>query len=135
MKSILDVRQPVERPVRVLQYGEGNFLRAFVDWQFDKLNEKAGFNGNIVLVQPLARGMGQMINGQKGLYTTGLRGVQDGKPVVEHRIVDSVKECLNPYEPEEYRKYMGYAECPTLRFIVSNTTEAGITYAPGCKPE
>ncbi|MFA7168205.1 MAG: tagaturonate reductase [Sphaerochaetaceae bacterium] len=135
MKSILDVRQPVERPVRVLQYGEGNFLRAFVDWQFDKLNEKAGFNGNIVLVQPLARGMGQMINGQKGLYTTVLRGVQDGKPVVEHRIVDSVKECLNPYEPGDYGKYMGYAECPTLRFIVSNTTEAGISYAPGCKPE
>jgi tagaturonate reductase len=78
MKSILDVKQPVDRPVRVLQFGEGNFLRAFVDWQFDNLNEKTDFNGNIVLVQPLERGMGGMINQQKGLYTTVLRGVQNG---------------------------------------------------------
>jgi len=132
MKSILDVKQPVDRPVRVLQFGEGNFLRAFVDWQFDNLNEKTDFNGNIVLVQPLERGMGGMINQQKGLYTTVLRGVQNGKPVVEYRLITSVKECLNPYVEEEYRKYIGYAESPELRFIVSNTTEAGISYTSGC---
>jgi tagaturonate reductase len=133
MKSILDVKQPVDRPVRVLQYGEGNFLRAFVDWHFDILNEKTDFNGNIVLVQPLARGMGDMINAQKGLYTTVLRGMQNGKATVETRIITSVKECLNPYDKEGYEKYMAYADLDTLRFVISNTTEAGISYAEGCK--
>ena len=133
MKNILDVQKPVDRPVRVLQYGEGNFLRAFVDWHFDILNEKTDFNGNIVLVQPLARGMGDFINNQKGLYTTVLRGMQDGKPTVETRIITSVKECLNPYDAEQYQKYMAYADLDTLRFVISNTTEAGISYAEGCK--
>ena len=133
MKTILDVKQPVDRPVRVLQFGEGNFLRAFVDWHFDILNEKTDFNGNIVVVQPLARGMGDFINKQKGLYTTVLRGMQNGKPTVETRIITSIKECLNPYDAEQYKTYIGYAECPTLRFVISNTTEAGISYSEGCK--
>lgn len=133
MKSILDIKQPVERPVRVLQYGEGNFLRAFVDWHFDILNEKTDFNGNIVVVQPLAQGLGTMINQQKGLYTTVLRGMQNGKPTVETRIITSVKECLNPYEKADFGRYLAYADLDTLRFVISNTTEAGISYTSGCK--
>ena len=135
MKSIIDVKKPVDRPVRVMQYGEGNFLRAFVDWQFDNLNEKTDFNGNIVLIQPLDRGMGDMINEQQGLYTTVLRGVQNGKPVVEYRAINSVKKCLNPYNPTQYEEYMALAESDTLRFVISNTTEAGISYHEGDKLE
>ncbi|MFA6689889.1 MAG: tagaturonate reductase, partial [Sphaerochaetaceae bacterium] len=74
MKSIVEVKKTVARPERILQYGEGNFLRAFVDWMIDLLNEKTDFNGNVVQVQPLDRGMADMINEQKGLYTTVLRG-------------------------------------------------------------
>ena len=77
MKAIQDTIEPVARPEKILQFGEGNFLRAFVDWMVDIANEKAGFNGNVVMVQPLERGMAEMINAQKGLYTTVLRGVQD----------------------------------------------------------
>jgi tagaturonate reductase len=132
MKSILDVKKPVDRPVKVLQYGEGNFLRAFVDWHFDILNEKTDFDGNIVIVQPLAHGMGEMINQQKGLYTTVLRGMQNEKPTVETRIITSVKECINPYDKVEYAHYMEYADLDTLRFVISNTTEAGISYVAGC---
>ena len=75
MQAITTVKKPVTRPVRVLQYGEGNFLRAFADWMIDILNEKTDFNGNVVIVQPLEQGLGDMLNEQKGLYTTVLRGV------------------------------------------------------------
>jgi tagaturonate reductase len=131
MKTILDVKTPVDRPVRILQFGEGNFLRAFVDWHIDILNEKTDFNGNVVMVQPLAEGMGAFINQQKGLYTTVLRGIHDGGPVVDYRIVTSVKECLNPYLRAEYRRYLDYAGLDTLRFVISNTTEAGISFRTG----
>ncbi len=126
MKSISDVRNPVSRPVRVLQFGEGNFLRAFADWMIDITNEKTNFNGNAVLIQPLDRGLADMINGQNGLYTTVLRGVQDGKTVEELRVINSVSGALNPYRDRE--AYLSCAENPDLRFIISNTTEAGIAY-------
>ena len=101
MKSIMESVKTVERPIKVLQFGEGNFLRAFVDWIVDNLNEKGGFNGNVMMVQPLARGMGDMINDQKGLYTTCLRGIQNGKPVEEFRQITSVAGCINPYSDYE----------------------------------
>ncbi|QTQ17046.1 tagaturonate reductase [Treponema parvum] len=131
MKSIVDVKKPVSRPEKVLQFGEGNFLRAFVDWQIDVANEKTKFNGNVVIVQPLQRGLSDMINEQKGLYTTVLRGIQNGKKVDERRVITSVSKCIKAYD--QYDDYIAYAKSPDLRFVVSNTTEAGISYAPGCK--
>lgn len=131
MKSIIDVKKTVSRPEKVIQFGEGNFLRAFVDWQIDNANEKTDFNGNVVLVQPLAKGMAQMINDQKGLYTTVLRGIQGGKKVDDRRVITSVSRCLNAYE--QYSDYIACAKNPDLRIVVSNTTEAGISYAPNCK--
>ena len=131
MKSIMESVKTVERPIKVLQFGEGNFLRAFVDWIVDNLNEKGGFNGNVMMVQPLARGMGDMINDQKGLYTTCLRGIQNGKPVEEFRQITSVAGCINPYS--DYESFIAQAENPELRFIISNTTEAGIAYHEGDK--
>lgn len=133
MKNIQETVVKQDRPVKVLQFGEGNFLRAFVDWIIDQLNEKGDFNGDVMMVQPLANGMGKMINDQNGLYTTVLRGVQNGKPVEEFRKITSVKGCINPYS--EYDEYMAQAENPDLRFIISNTTEAGIAYHAGDRLE
>ncbi len=135
MQSITTVKKPVKRPVRVLQYGEGNFLRAFVDWKIDILNEKSDFNGNVVIVQPLERGLGDMLNEQEGLYTTILRGVQNGKTVEQCRTINSVEACLNPYHEDDYKAYMQLASSEELRFVFSNTTEAGIAYHEGDKLE
>ena len=135
MQPITTVKKPVKRPVRVLQYGEGNFLRAFADWQIDILNEKTDFNGNVMIVQPLERGLGDMLNEQKGLYTTVLRGVQGGKTVEEYRTINSVEACLNPYHEDDYKTYMELASSEDLRFVFSNTTEAGIAYHEGDKLE
>ena len=101
MKNITEIVKKTERPVKVLQFGEGNFLRAFVDWIIDNLNEKTDFNGNVMMVQPLANGMGDMINAQDGLYTTCLRGIQNGKPVEQFRQITSVAGCINPYSEYE----------------------------------
>src|SRR5574344_1820360 len=133
MKSIAEVHQPVSRPVRVLQFGEGNFLRAFVAWQIDIMNEKAGFNRNVAIVVPISKSFAaDRLNAQKGLYTTILRGVQNGQPVVETRVIKSVKECLSLFDPAGFARYLELAASPDLRFVFSNTTEAGIAYAPGC---
>jgi tagaturonate reductase len=133
MKKIFETVSAVKRPERILQYGEGGFLRAFVDWMIDILNEKTDFNGNAVVVQPLERGMGDVLNAQNGLYTTVLRGVQGGKTVEETRTITSVSRCINPYTA--YDDYMLCAENPVLRFVVSNTTEAGIAYGADDKLE
>ena len=128
MKRITEELRPVPRTEKIVQFGEGNFLRAFVDWQIDIVNEKTGFNGNVALIQPLEQGMGDIINAQGGLYTVVLRGVRNGKTLEEFRPVRSVSRCLNPYS--RFDEYLGCAENPDLRFVVSNTTEAGIAYNP-----
>ncbi len=113
-------------PVKILQYGEGNFLRAFVDYMVDILNGEKIFNGSIAVVQPVENGMVDMMEQQDGLYTVLLRGLENGNKVVEKRIVTSVSDYLNPFK--NYDKYISYASSEDLRFVVSNTTEAGITY-------
>ena len=122
-------------PERVLQFGEGNFLRAFADYWFDMANEKAGWNGKCVLVQPIAQGLTQLINRQEGLYTLYLRGRQNGEKVDEKRVISSVSRCLNPYEKQDYDAMMDVAAGEALEYIVSNTTEAGIVYDPSCRLE
>ncbi|MBQ8568135.1 MAG: tagaturonate reductase [Oscillospiraceae bacterium] len=113
-----------ERPVKVLQFGEGNFLRAFVDYMIDIINEKTDFNGDIVLVKPIEHGTVERFRAQDNLYTVYLRGLENGSEKVLKRVVTSVKDTVASYE--DYDKYSAYAELDTLRFIVSNTTEAGI---------
>ena len=122
-------------PERVLQFGEGNFLRAFADYWFDMANEKAGWNGKCVLVQPIAQGLTQLINRQEGLYTLYLRGRQNGEKVDSKRVISSVSRCLNPYEKQDYDAMMDVAAGEALEYIVSNTTEAGIVYDPSCRLE
>lgn len=122
-------------PERVLQFGEGNFLRAFADYWFDMANEKAGWNGKCVLVQPIAQGLTQLINRQEGLYTLYLRGRQNGEKVDAKRVISSVSRCLNPYEKQDYDAMMDVAAGEALEYIVSNTTEADIVYDPSCRLE
>lgn len=120
-----------EAPERVMQFGEGNFLRAFVDYFIDMMNEKAGFNSKVVLCQPIAPGLADMINEQEGLYTLFLRGFENGKKVNDKRVISCVSRCLNPYK--NYDEVLACAENPDMRYIACNTTEAGIAYDPACQ--
>ena len=120
-----------DAPERVLQFGEGGFLRAFVDYFIDVMNEKAGFNSKVVLCQPIAPGLTDMINEQEGLYTLYLRGFQDGQKVNKKRVISCVSRCINPYV--DFEALLACAENPDLRFITCNTTEAGIAYDPVCQ--
>lgn len=113
-----------QRPIKVLQFGEGNFLRAFVDYMLDIANEKGVFNGNIAIVKPISFGSTEMFQKQDNLYTVVLRGKENGKTVNDSRIITSVSIVLDC--KEDYDAYMSFAEGEDLRFIVSNTTEAGI---------
>ena len=121
-----------DAPEKVMQFGEGNFLRAFVNYWFDVSNEKAGWNGKCVLVQPIAQGLTQLINEQEGLYTLYLRGTENGQKVDRKRVISSVSRCLNPYETEGFAAMMELAVSDDLEYVVSNTTEAGIVYDPAC---
>ena len=116
----------VERPVKVLQFGEGNFLRAFVDYMIDIANEQGKFDGDIVLVKPIEFGNLDRFHEQECQYTVQLRGIVDGEAKRINRVVTSVADAVDAYG--EYEKYAAYAKLDTLRFIVSNTTEAGIVY-------
>ncbi len=113
-------------PEKVMQFGEGNFLRAFVDDFIDIANEKAGFNGKVVLVQPIAQGLTDLINQQEGLYTLYLRGSENGRKVDDKRVISCVSRCVNPYG--EWDKVLEMARSADLEIIVSNTTEAGIVH-------
>lgn len=116
---------------RILQFGEGNFLRGFVDYFINGLNEKADFNTSVILVQPLAQGMGEVINAQEGKYTTILRGKQNGELVEEITKNTAVSRCINPYA--DFDTFLGLASKPELQFVISNTTEAGIAFDDSCK--
>lgn len=116
----------VDRPVKVLQFGEGGFLRAFVDYMIDIANEKGDFNGNIVLVKPIEFGNLDFFHQQECQYTLELRGKENGEAKKVRRQITSVADAVGAVE--EYDKFMGYAKSDDLRFIVSNTTEAGIVF-------
>jgi tagaturonate reductase len=115
-------------PERVLQFGEGNFLRAFVDWMLHRMNERGLFTGSAVLVQPIAKGMTEALNAQQGLYTVLLRGLEGGALHESHELVQSVSRSIDPYA--DYDAFLACAKNPDLRFVVSNTTEAGIRTDP-----
>ena len=111
---------------KVMQFGEGNFLRAFADDFFDIANERVGWNGKVVLVQPIGSALSEVINRQQGLYTLYLRGSRNGGKVDEKRVISAVSRCLNPRG--EWEKVLAFARSDDLEIIVSNTTEAGIVH-------
>ena len=110
------------RPERVIQFGEGGFLRGFVDWMLQKLNDNTDFCGNAVVVQPIAKGMCEQLEAQDCVYTHLIRGTQG----VEKSVIDVISRCVRPYD--DYNAYLALADNPDFRFIVSNTTEAGICF-------
>lgn len=118
-------------PERIIQFGEGNFLRAFIDWMVYNMNKKADFNSSVVVVQPLPTGMIDMLNEQDGLYHVNLQGLDKGESVNSIELIDVISRSLNPYS--QFAEYLKLAEQPEMRFIFSNTTEAGIAFDPACK--
>ncbi|MBP2634595.1 MAG: uxaB [Firmicutes bacterium] len=120
------LHQAAALPEKVIQFGEGNFLRAFADWMLHQMNKQGLFEGRAVLVQPIAEGLSRQINDQDGLYTLFLRGLKNGQPHEEQEIISSVSRCLNPYG--EWEECLRCAENPDIEFVISNTTEAGITF-------
>lgn len=127
MKSIKEVvEKRKELKETVLQFGEGNFLRAFVDWMIDLSNEKNEKPGSVVIVQPIDQGLAEMLNEQDGLYTLSMRGNSEEGKKIENRLITSVSRAINPYI--DFSSYKEYVESEDLRFVVSNTTEAGIAF-------
>ena len=126
--KINEVKSPVKRTERVIQFGEGGFLRGFVDWILQAVNEKSDFDGNVVVVQPIEKGMCDMLSAQDCLYTHVIRGVEG----VETQVIDVISRCVKPYE--DFDAYMKLAENPDFRFIVSNTTESGIAFCESDLP-
>jgi tagaturonate reductase len=113
-------------PIKVLQIGDGNFLRAFVDWMVDVCNGQGLFQGGVAIAQPLPQGLADRISAQDGLFTVLLRGIENGQHVQSRRVISCVRAALDPYR--QWQEMWALASDPVLRFVVSNTTEAGIAH-------
>jgi tagaturonate reductase len=118
-------------PERIIQFGEGNFLRCFVDWIVYRMNRKTDFNSSVVVVQPIEKGMVDWLNGQDCLYHVNLQGRLNGEVVNSLTRIDCISRALNPYTQNQ--AFMALADQPEVRFVISNTTEAGIAFDPSCK--
>lgn len=118
-----------ELPIRAIQFGEGNFLRGFIDWMIFKANAQGLFNGRVLALQCTPRGrVVPKLKAQDGLYTTILYGIKDGKSTEEVEVVNSIADALNPYD--SWEQVLAACMSRDIKFVFSNTTEAGITYVP-----
>lgn len=135
MKSLNRKDFPGPRyPTRVIQFGEGNFLRAFIDWQLDLLNEQTDLAAGVTIIRPINTEFPPSLNIQDGLYTTAIRGLDErGEAVSEARIIRSVNNEINPWQ--DFAGYLALARNPAIAFVFSNTTEAGISYHAGDRPD
>lgn len=113
-------------PEKILQFGEGNFLRAFADWMINMANQDGLFQGSIVVCQPIAAGLAETINEQDGVYTLAMRGMENGKATEKIEQITSISRCINPYR--NYNELLDIARSEDLQIVISNTTEAGISY-------
>lgn len=113
-------------PIKILQFGEGNFLRAFVDYAFHQLNEKLDYNAGVAVVQPLPGGMVELLDEQDAMYTVFLNGVKNGTKIQEIHLIDNIVKTIDPYK--DFQALLEVAKLDSLEFIISNTTEAGIEY-------
>ena len=120
-------------PTKVIQFGEGNFLRAFIDWIIWNTNAKTDFNAGVTVVQPIEKGMVDVLNGQDGLYHVNLQGIDKGEAVDSIQMIDVINGGLNPYT--HFDDFLALAANPDIRFVISNTTEAGIAFDPSCRLE
>lgn len=128
-----EFRTSKKLPTKVIQFGEGNFLRAFVDWQIQQMNKQGVFNGGIKIVQPIKKGMTKVLDEQDDLYTVLLEGKLNGRKVQEHEIIQDINGTIRPYE--DFQSYLDLAKDDNIQFIFSNTTEAGISYDTNDKLE
>lgn len=119
-------------PIRVVQFGEGNFLRAFVEFAFQQLNKEVNFNAGIAVVQPIDRGLIELLNSQDGLYTLFLKGIQKGEIIQRKELITNVVKGVNPYL--NFQEYLDLAKEEELQFIISNTTESGIAFVENDTP-
>ena len=124
MQTITNTLQKPARPVRAVQFGAGVFLRGFADWMLEELSERCGWEGSVAVVKSTARPGAEALTEQHGLYTAALRGLANGAPTEAFRAVRVIDRVLNA--SRDYAEYAALAQCPTLRFVLSNTTEAGI---------
>ena len=118
---------------KIIQFGEGGFLRGFVDWIVQETNENSDFNGSVVVVQPIEKGMCQMLEKQNCVYTHVMRGIKNGVPTVEKKKIDVISRTVEPYKNLD--EYLALAQNPDFRFVVSNTTESGIVFNESDEPE
>ena len=116
-------------PETVIQFGEGGFLRGFADWMIQKMTDVGAFEGKVVVVQPIENGLCDLLTAQDCKYTHVIRGSEG----VETSLINVISRCVKPYE--DFASYLALAEIPTMRFIISNTTESGIVFVGGDLPE
>lgn len=117
---------PKMPPIKIVQFGEGNFLRAFIGDAFQKLNQDADFNAGIAVVQPIDKGMVSILNDQDGLYTLFTKGIKNGIAVQEKELITNIVKGVDPYL--NFDAYLDLAKEKELQFFISNTTEAGIAF-------
>jgi tagaturonate reductase len=122
----------VLNPIKVVQFGEGNFLRAFVDYAFQELNDSLEFNAGIAVVQPIENGMVDLLNNQDGLYTLFLKGLTKGQEIQEKKLITNLVTWINPYV--NFQDFLALAKEKELQFVISNTTESGIAYVSSDTP-
>lgn len=122
-----------KRTERIIQFGEGGFLRAFVDWIVQLTDEKTDFDASAVVVQPIEKGMCDMLEKQNCVYTLIMRGLKDGVPTVDKKVIDCISRTVQPYR--DFDEYLKLAENSDFRFVVSNTTESGIAFNDSDRPD
>lgn len=117
-------------PVKVLQIGEGNFLRGFVDWMIHRCNQQGLFQGSVAVSQPRPAGAAKLkeLEQQDGLYYQWIRGLHEGELIDRRELISVFSTFIDPYQ--EWDQFLALAESPDLELIVSNTTEAGLVYTP-----
>jgi tagaturonate reductase len=135
MKKLNRINTGLEKlqPIKVIQFGEGNFLRAFIDHAFQELNDTVDFNAGIAVVQPIENGMVNLLNEQDGLYTLFMKGLSKGQEVQEKKLISNLVSGINPYT--NFSDYLALAKEEELQFIISNTTESGIAYVSTDTPD
>lgn len=120
------IKPAPSRPIKVVQFGEGNFLRAFIEPFIQTLNEKGLFDGNVAVVQPMPFGRVKDLEEQEGLYTLILEGLDQGEVINQNRLIDVISGFYDPFK--DYEGYLNLAKDPNITTIISNTTEAGIQF-------
>lgn len=122
-----------KRTEKIIQFGEGGFLRAFADWIVQLTDEKTDFDAGVVVVQPIEKGMCDALESQNCVYTLIMRGLKNGVPTVDKKVIDCISRTVQPYR--DFDAYLKLAENPDFRFVISNTTESGIVFDDGDAPE